>query len=84
MARFVSPTQWRLRNRILLMLALFALAFGGPFFAPLWEWSDLDPGLTIPTPSIFRAGTWAEARMGRRSGGIAVGRPPLDTQASQR
>ena len=55
MPRFVSPTQWRLRNRILLMLVLFAVAFGGPFFAPLWEMSDLDPGPTIPLGFI---GCW--------------------------
>ena len=48
MPRFVSPTQWRLCNRLLLMLALFAIALGGPFVAPLWEMSDLDPRPTIP------------------------------------
>ena len=57
MPRFIPPTQWRLRNRILLMLALFALAFGGPFFAPLWEMSDLDPGLTIPMGVLGSVGS---------------------------
>ena len=47
MARFVPPTRWRLRNRILFLLGLLFVALGGPYLMPLWEMSDFDPRLTI-------------------------------------
>ena len=56
MPAIIPPTRWRLRNRILLMVGLFAVAFGGPYMAPLWEMSDLDPGPTIPLGFL---GSWA-------------------------